>query len=64
MVDFDLHLENGGQHAHLTGTLRLLQIRIDTLRAAIHFGRLFWPMRRWAPPGMRFQVIYRGWRIL
>ncbi len=62
-LEVDLVIEHGGHAVKVTGSASRVVANFPSLRAALHFARVFWPLRKQVPNQIGLQAEWRQLRV-
>ena len=62
-LEVDLVIEHGGHAVTLTGSSSGLVANFPSLRAMLHFARVFWPLRSRIPNQIGLEAEWRQLRV-
>ena len=60
-LEVDLLIEHGGHAMKVTGSASRFVANFPSLRAVLHFARVFWPLRKRIPHQIALEA---EWRLL
>ncbi len=59
-LNADLLIENAGRQFTLSGSKMSFVADFPSLSSLIHFSRIFWPLRKQIPQGLKVRVKWHG----